>query len=83
MGRWLLTGTLSLLSCLNHLSSTTLMAPCSGFQNSFIHDLFSQRELITYLFPFPVMLKTVLSFMTVAMSLPVNSFPGLGIYVVT
>lgn len=48
MRRGLLTCTLSFLSCLNHLSSTSLTSFCSGFRNIFILNSFSQKALIIF-----------------------------------
>jgi hypothetical protein len=46
MRRGPLIGTLSLLCCLNHLSSASLMSLRSGFQNHFILDVLCSNALI-------------------------------------
>ena len=46
MRRGLLVGTLSLLDCWNHLSSTSYMSICSGFWNHFILNLSYSIALI-------------------------------------
>jgi len=48
MRRGPLTGTLSLLSCLKHLSNASLTPLHSGFQNCFILDPFCSNALIIW-----------------------------------
>ena len=54
MRRGPLTGTLSFLFCLNHLSSTSSMSLQSGFQNCFILNSFCSNALIIFILFFQI-----------------------------